>query len=222
MARVQGTVASSVLNAVLLYSDLHTDVLARRTAGDPLANICPLSFTRLFSFLPSHTQLNDEAHFFFLQGQHAPSSEQKRALSLTAQSRMWVSLRKPRASAGLRTKPEWNERRLPLPPPATASVYKIRVNPEMGINCLGKYICNILTIFIHSFYCDIYYRNFRVGFPLAQTQTCPALSAPFPPAAGWPGRRAPLITPGNRSVHGRDFTANDRGRQLFLIYFSSC
>lgn len=81
----------------------------------------------------------------------------------------------------------------------------------MGINCLGKYICNILTIFIHSLYCDIYYRNFRVSLALAQTQTCPPFSAPFPPAAGWPGRRAPLITPGNESVHGRDLTANGRG-----------
>lgn len=66
----------------------------------------------------------------------------------------------------------------PLPPLATASVYEIRINQEMGINCLGKYICNILTIFIHSFYCDIYYRNFRVNFPCAQTQMCPPLAVP--------------------------------------------
>lgn len=54
------------------------------------------------------------------------------------------------------------ERGPPLPLPATASVYEMRVNQEMGINCLGKYICNILTIFIHSFYWDVYYRNFCV------------------------------------------------------------
>lgn len=139
---------------------------------------------------------------------------------LTAKSWIWASLRKPWASASLRTKPEWNGRGPPPTPAATASVYEIRVNQEMGINCLGKYICNILTIFIHSFYCDICYRNFCVSFPLAQTQTCPPLSAPFPPAAGWPGRRAPLITPGNESVHGRHFTTNDRGQAVFLDLFS--
>lgn len=66
-------------------------------------------------------------------------------------------------------KPEWNGEGASPASTGHSSVYEIRVNQEMGINCLGKYICNILTIFIHSFYCDIYYRNFRVNFPCAQT-----------------------------------------------------
>lgn len=50
------------------------------------------------------------------------------------------------------------------PPQALASVYEVRINQETGINCLGKYICDILTIFIHGFYCDILLQGLLLVF----------------------------------------------------------
>lgn len=86
----------------------------------------------------------------------------------------------------------------------------------MGIDRLGKYICNILTIFVHSFYWDTYYRHFR-DIPSAQT---PLPAAPRPPTTGSWVRGAPH-GPGNESARGPGFTAHDRGRagSLYAIFF---
>lgn len=110
-------------------------------------------------------------------------------------------------------------------PPATAFVYEIGVNQEMGIDCLGKYICNILTIFIHSFYWDIYYRGLRVTLPSAPTPTRPPLAVPPSAAAGRPGGRAALVVRaggGGGAAPGRDVSARDHGGRFLVMCFSSC
>lgn len=77
----------------------------------------------------------------------------------------------------------------------------------MGINCLGKYICNILTIFIHLFYWDIYYRKFRT-VPSAQTQTRPPRPRPFlPPGPGGGRSQSPRA-----SQRKAEALQRDRGR----------
>lgn len=83
---------------------------------------------------------------------------------------VWVNT----GPCGLRRKPNGKER----PPWPPASVYEIKINQETGINCLGKYICNILTIFIHGFYCDIYYRDLCSAC-LQHRHRAPSLVIPF-------------------------------------------
>lgn len=67
-------------------------------------------------------------------------------------------------------------------PASTASVYEVRINQETGINCLGEYICDILTIFIHGFYCDILLQGLLLVF-LQHRRKRPPWLCPSPAAA---------------------------------------
>lgn len=130
---------------------------------------------------PSPAQLNAQTHFSFQISTPLPLSRICPPLSQPSlgfgQVYVMLGLWKPQR------KPKWIGEGLPLPPPATASVYEIRGNQETGTDCLGKYICNILTIFIHSFYWDMYYRHLRI-IPSAQTRHAHPSLRPFLPPLG--------------------------------------
>lgn len=78
----------------------------------------------------------------------------------------------------------------------------------------GKYTCHILTIFIHRFYCNIYYKKFCIRLPSAQTQAptlATSVPSPSPAARGWLlAERRPYHL--QKSGPGGDSTAHDRDR----------